>query len=182
MAEDDFTGGILYLPLRALLNVPTTATARTGAEGSRSVQCRSAGQYALDYGAYAASGSLSLWVLAGPFFLVLLAFSVAHLSRLFPNKAACRYGRERHSARWHGFACGWFDYVNNLFWIPGVLIATIGMLAASFPPLVNYVESTAYSLPVFMPLLLVIVVVNYVGLRVRVDNMGGIAVTRSGLS
>ncbi len=42
-----------------------------------------------------------------------------------------------------------------------------------FPPLVNYAESTAYVLPVAMALLLVIVVVNYVGLRVGkwVDNM-----------
>ena len=134
--------------------------------------------------AHAGSGSLSLWVLAAAFFLVPLAFSVAHLSRLFPQQGGLYIWTREAFGEWHGFACGWFYYVNNLFWIPGVLIATIGMLAASFPPLVKYAESTAYVLPVAMALLLVIVAVNYVGLRVGkwVDNMGGIAVTRSGLS
>ena len=128
--------------------------------------------------AHAGSGSLSLWVLAAIFFLVPCALCVAHLSRMFPEQGGLYVWTREAFGEWHGFACGWFYYVNNVFWIPGVLIATIGMLASSFPGLAMYAEDAKYVLPGAMLLLVLIVAANYVGLRVGkwVDNFGAIAV------
>ena len=127
--------------------------------------------------AHAGSGSLSLWVLAAIFFLVPCAFCVAHLSRMFPEQGGLYVWTRQAFGEWHGFACGWFYYVGNVFWIPGVLIATIGMLASSFPKFTAYAEDARYVLPAAMLLLVLIVTANYVGLRVGkwVDNFGGIA-------
>ena len=128
--------------------------------------------------AHAGSGSLSLWVLAAVLFLVPCAFCVAHLSRMFPEQGGLYVWTCQAFGEWHGFACGWFYYVNNVFWIPGVLIATIGMLASSFPKFTAYAEEARYVLPAALLLLVLIVIANYVGLRVGkwVDNFGGIAI------
>jgi amino acid transporter len=128
--------------------------------------------------AHAGSGSLSLWVLAALFFLVPSAFVVARLSRLFPQQGGFYIWTREAFGEWHGFACAWFYYINNLFWVPSVLIATIGMVAASFPQTAPYAENAKYVLPAALILLIFIVVSNYVGLRFAkwVDNLGGTAV------
>jgi amino acid transporter len=128
--------------------------------------------------AHAGPGSLSLWMLAAAFFLVPSAFAVAHLSRRFPEQGGLYIWTREAFGEWHGFACGWFYYVNNLFWIPGVLIATVGMAASSFPRLAPFSEKPAYVLPIALMLLILIVGANYVGMRVGkwVDNLGGISV------
>jgi len=128
--------------------------------------------------AHAGSGSLSLWVLAALFFLVPSAFVVARLSRLFPQQGGFYIWTREAFGEWHGFACAWFYYINNLFWVPSVLIATIGMVAASFPQTAPYAENAKYVLPAALILLIFIVVSNYVGLRFAkwVDNLGGAAI------
>ena len=83
--------------------------------------------------AHAGSGSLSLWVLAALFFLVPSAFVVARLSRLFPQQGGFYIWTREAFGEWHGFACAWFYYINNLFWVPSVLIATIGANAGEPP-------------------------------------------------
>ena len=47
-----------------------------------------------------------------------------------------RSGEETREAfgEWHAFACGWFYYISNVFWIPGVLVAGIGMMTYAFSP------------------------------------------------
>jgi amino acid transporter len=128
--------------------------------------------------AHAGSGSLSLWLLAAIFFLVPSAFVVARLSRLFPQQGGFYIWTREAFGEWHGFACAWFYYVNNLFWVPSVLIATIGMLASSFPQTARYAENAKYVLPAALVLLVFIVAANYAGLRVAkwVDNLGGAGV------
>jgi len=128
--------------------------------------------------AHAGSGSLSLWLLAAIFFLVPSAFVVARLSRLFPQQGGFYIWTREAFGEWHGFACAWFYYVNNLFWVPSVLIATIGMLASSFPQTAPYAENSKIVLPAALVLLVFIVAANYAGLRVAkwVDNLGGAGV------
>jgi amino acid transporter len=128
--------------------------------------------------AHAGPGSLSLWILAAAFFLIPSVFAVAHLSRRFPEQGGFYIWTREAFGEWHGFACGWFYYVNNLFWIPGVLIAVIGMVASSFPRLAPFAERPLYVLPAALVLLILIVTANYVGMRVGkwVDNLGGISV------
>jgi amino acid transporter len=128
--------------------------------------------------AHAGSGSLTLWALAGVFFLVPCALVVAHLSRRFPEQGGFYVWTREAFGDWHAYVCGLFYFLNNLFWIPGVLIATVGMMASAIPPLSAHAESPSFVLPAALILLLIIVAVNYVGLRVGkwVDNLGGVSV------
>jgi amino acid transporter len=128
--------------------------------------------------AHAGSGALTLWAFAGIFFLVPCALVVAHLSRRFPEQGGLYVWTREAFGEWHAYVCGLFYFVTNLFWIPGVLIATVGMLANSFPLLSARAESPSFVLPISLVLLLIIVAVNYVGLRVGkwVDNLGGVSV------
>ena len=128
--------------------------------------------------AHAGSGSLTLWILAGILFLVPCALVVASLSRRFPEQGGFYVWTREAFGEWHAYICGLFYFVNNLFWIPGVLIATVGMLANSIPSLSARAERPGFVLPVALVLLLVIVAANYVGLRIGkwVDNLGGVSV------
>jgi amino acid transporter len=128
--------------------------------------------------AHAGSGSLTLWILAGILFLVPCALVVASLSRRFPEQGGFYVWTREAFGEWHAYICGLFYFVNNLFWIPGVLIATVGMLANSIPSLSARAERPGFVLPVALVFLLVIVAANYVGLRIGkwVDNLGGVSV------
>lgn len=124
-------------------------------------------------------GSLVLWLLAAVLFLIPCAFVVANLSKRFPEEGGLYIWTREAFGEWHGFACSWFYYLNNLFWIPGVLISLVGMITFAFSQrLGRLAEQPYYVLPCALALLIVIVVVNYVGLRVAkwVDNLGGISV------
>jgi glutamate:GABA antiporter len=128
--------------------------------------------------AHAGSGALTLWAAAGLLFLVPCAFVVAYLSRRFPEQGGFYIWTREAFGEWHGYVCGLFYFINNVFWIPGVLIATVGMIASSFTRFAGSAEKPAFVLPVALVLLLLIVAANYVGLRVGkwVDNLGGIGV------
>ena len=121
--------------------------------------------------AHAGSGALTLWAFAGIFFLVPCALVVAQLSRRFPEQGGFYVWTREAFGEWHAYVCGLFYFVNNLFWIPGVLIATVGMIASSLPSLSTRAESPGFVLPVALVLLLLIVAANYVGLRV--GKVGG---------
>ncbi len=126
--------------------------------------------------AHAGSGSLTLWVLAAAFFLIPSGVAVAHLSRRFPEEGGFYVWTREAFGEWHAYVAGWFYYINNLFWIPGVLVATVGMIASSYAGLAKFAESPAFVLPIAFALLILIVISNYVGLRVGkwVDNVGGL--------
>ncbi len=119
-----------------------------------------------------------MWLLAAALFLVPCAFVVGHLSQLFPAEGGLYIWTREAFGEWHGFACAWFYYLNNLFWIPGTLVAFIGMLIYGFDVHGAALAENAYVvLPCAFLLLAAIIVSNYVGLRVAkwVDNAGGIS-------
>jgi amino acid transporter len=127
--------------------------------------------------AHVGPGSIVLWLLAAALFLIPCAFVVANLSRQFPAEGGLYIWTREAFGEWHGFACGWFYYLNNLFWIPGVLISMVGMLTYAFSSrLGQLAEDPFYVLPCALVLLVVAIAANYVGLRVAkwVDNFGGI--------
>jgi amino acid transporter len=129
--------------------------------------------------AHVGPGTLVLWMLAAAFFLVPCALVVANLSKRFPQQGGLYVWTREAFGEWHGFACGWFYYLNNLFWIPGVLISLVGMISYAFSErLGKLAENPYYVLPCAMLLLSLVVAANYVGLQVAkwVDNFGGIGV------
>jgi glutamate:GABA antiporter len=129
--------------------------------------------------AHVGPGSLSLWVLAALFFLIPSAFVVANLSAKFPEQGGLYIWTREAFGPWHAFACAWFYYINNLFWIPGVLVAVVGMVVYPFTSrLGNVAEDPRFVLPCALVLLVIITGTNYIGLRWAkwVDNLGGSAV------
>ncbi len=128
--------------------------------------------------AHVGPGTLVLWLLAAAFFLVPSAFVAANLSRRFPKEGGLYIWTREAFGEWHGFACAWFYYVNNLFWIPGVLVSMVGMIMYAFSPgMGKFAENPHYVMPCAFVLLAGIIAANYVGLRIAkwVDNLGGSA-------
>ena len=127
--------------------------------------------------AHVGPGAIVLWLLAAALFLVPCAFVVAELSQRFPQEGGLYvWTREAFGPR-HAFSCGWFYYLNNLFWIPGVLVSMVGMITFAFNPRWGgLAENPWYILPCSFVLLLGTIAANYLGLRVAkwVDNFGGI--------
>jgi glutamate:GABA antiporter len=127
--------------------------------------------------AHVGPGTIVLWILAAAFLLVPCAFVVANLSRRFPEEGGLYIWTREAFGEWHAFACGWFYYISNVFWIPGVLVAGIGMIIYAFSPrMQKLAENPRLILPCAFTLLIGIVASNYVGLRVAkwVDNFGGL--------
>ncbi len=127
--------------------------------------------------AHVGPGTLLLWLLAAALFLVPCAFVVADLSHRFPQEGGLYIWTREAFGEWQGFACGWFYYLNNVFWIPGVLISMVGMITYAFNPhWGKLAENPWYVLPCAFVLLIGTLAANYVGLRVAkwVDNFGGI--------
>src|ERR1700761_4235218 len=127
--------------------------------------------------AHVGPGTIVLWLLAAALFLIPCAFVVANLSKRFPEQGGLYIWTREAFGEWHGFACGWFYYWNNLFWIPGVLISMVGMTTYAFSArFASLAENPSFILPSALILLAGIVVVNYIGMSVAkwVDNFGGI--------
>jgi len=82
--------------------------------------------------AHVGPGTIVLWLLAAVLFLIPCAFVVANLSQRFPEEGGMYVWTREAFGEWHGFACSWFYYLNNLFWIPGVLISLVGMTTYAF--------------------------------------------------
>ncbi len=127
--------------------------------------------------AHIGPGTLVLWLLAAALFLVPSAFVVANLGRRFPQQGGLYIWTREAFGEWHGFACAWFYYLNNLFWIPGLLVSMVGMITYAFSSKLGYLaENPQYVLPCAFVLLIGTLAVNYVGLGVAkwVDNFGGL--------
>jgi amino acid transporter len=127
--------------------------------------------------AHAGSGTILLWVLAAAFFLVPSAFVTTRLSQLFPEEGGLYIWTREAFGEWHGFACAWFYYINNLFWIPGVLVFSVGMITYSLgAQFTQLAQNPTFVIPCALVLLVLAIGSNYVGLRIAkwVDNFGGI--------
>jgi glutamate:GABA antiporter len=127
--------------------------------------------------AHVGPGTIVLWLLAAALFLIPCAFVVANLSHRFPQEGGLYIWTREAFGEWQGFACGWFYYLNNVFWIPGVLVAMVGMVTYAFNPRWgSLAENPWYVLPCALVLLIGTIAVNYVGMNVAkwVDNFGGI--------
>jgi amino acid transporter len=133
----------------------------------------------INVAAHVGPGSIVLWLLAAVLFLIPCAFVVANLSRRFPEQGGLYIWTREAFGEWHGFACSWFYYLNNLFWIPGLLISLVSMTTFAFSEQMGRLaENPYYVLPCAMALLAGVIAVNYVGLNVAkwVDNFGGISI------
>jgi glutamate:GABA antiporter len=63
-----------------------------------------------------------LWILAWIAFLVPHAVAVSALARKYPEQGGMYAWTRRAFGPGHGFICGWFLWVNNLFYFPSLLL------------------------------------------------------------
>jgi amino acid transporter len=128
--------------------------------------------------AHAGAGSITLWILAAVFFFVPSAITVAHLSRRYPTQGGFYVWVRESFGDWHAYLAVWFYFINNLFWIPNLVLATIGMIGAAFPAFAAVGENARWLVPAALFFICLITYLNYIGLRVVkwVDNAGGLAV------
>ncbi len=98
--------------------------------------------------AHTGPGSITLWLLAAGLFFVPSALTVAALSRRFPQEGGIYVWTRQAFGDWHGFLCGWCYWVSNLFYLPGLSLAGVGMAASALGFAENRIALVAISLVV----------------------------------
>jgi amino acid transporter len=81
-------------------------------------------------GARTGPASVPLWMLAWIAFMVPLATAVSVLARKYPDQGGVYAWVRRAYGPGHGFMCGWFLWVNNLFYFPSLLLFAAANFAA----------------------------------------------------
>ena len=82
--------------------------------------------------AHAGPGSIVLWVIAGLFFFLPSAVTVAGLSRRFPEEGGMYIWTKRAFGDQHAFLCGWFYFISTILYFPSLLLAGISMTMYAF--------------------------------------------------
>src|SRR5512138_2239682 len=73
-------------------------------------------------GARAGAPSLVLWLLACAAFFIPLAAALMELSSRDPSQGGIYTWTRKAFGPSHGFICGWYVWVNNLFYFPSLLL------------------------------------------------------------
>jgi amino acid transporter len=81
-------------------------------------------------GARTGPASVTLWILAWIAFFVPLAIAVSALAKKYPEQGGVYAWVRRAFGPGHGFICGWFLWVNNLFYFPSLLLFGAANFAA----------------------------------------------------
>ena len=124
------------------------------------------------------SGSITLWLLAAGLFFVPSALAVAELSRRFPKEGGIYVWTRDAFGDWHGFLCGWCYWVSNVFYLPGLLLAGVGVGASAL----GFAENAIWVLAISLAGLWVASITNLFGLAVGkwTGNLGAISTCFTG--
>ena len=89
--------------------------------------------------AHAGPASITIWLLAGLFFVAPLAVAVAALAVKYPGTGGLYLWTRNDFGPWHGFLCFWVFWMGIAFWFPSaamfymtVGISTFGALLGAF--------------------------------------------------
>jgi amino acid transporter len=121
--------------------------------------------------------TLALWVIAWATFFVPTAVATLELTRRYPAEGGVYVWTERRFGALHGFIAGWCYWINNLLYVPVLLVYLAGVAAyvggASTAPLV---DNRAFVAAVAFGWLSLITVANVRGLATGkwINNAGGI--------
>ncbi len=129
--------------------------------------------------AHAGPGSITLWILAAALFFVPSALAVAALSRRFPQEGGIYVWARDGFGEWHGFLCGWCYWVSNLFYLPSLLLAGVGMAASAL----GLGENHTWLVVISLAALWIASVTNIFGLAAGkwTGNVGAISTCCAGL-
>jgi glutamate:GABA antiporter len=123
--------------------------------------------------AHTGPGSITLWLLAALLFFLPSALCVAALSRRFPQEGGI-YVWTRHAfGDWHGFLCGWSYWLSNLFYLPSLLLASVGMAATAL----GFAENRFWVVTVSLAILWIASITNILGVAVGkwTGNLGALS-------
>jgi amino acid transporter len=126
--------------------------------------------------AHAGPGSFVLWVIAGLFFFLPSAVTVASLSRQFPEEGGMYIWTKRAFGDQHAFLCGWFYFISTVLYFPSLLLAGISMTAYAFGGLGQRVaEERQFALPITLAVLWAAFAANFFGMKVAkwISAFGG---------
>jgi len=121
--------------------------------------------------------TLALWMLAWAAFFVPEAIAVLALSRRYPGEGGVYLWARRHFGDFHGFLSGWCYWINNLFYVPVLLIYLAGVIAfAGGGRTASLVDDKWFVATIAFGWLLLITAANVRGLGVGkwIHNIGGI--------
>ena len=123
--------------------------------------------------AHTGPDSISLWLLAAVFFFVPSALAVATLSSRFPEEGGIYVWTKAGFGDWHGFLCGWCYWLSNLFYLPNLLLAGVGMAGTAF----GLSQNKFYAVSISLAILWIAMATHLVGLGVAkwTSNFGGLA-------
>ena len=128
-------------------------------------------------GARIGAPSLLLWVVAWLSFFLPLAAAVSELARRYPEQGGIYVWTRRAFGRGHGFVCGWYLWINNLFYFPSLLLfaATNALVLVAGQAAAAH-ENRVYSVGFVLVVLWLSTLVNILGLRVSkwVQNLGSV--------
>ncbi len=127
----------------------------------------------------AASGpsSIGLWIAAGIFFFVPNALCITALSSSFPQEGGMYAWSKRAFGDAHGFVTGWSYWMSNVFYFPGLAVATAAMGLYIFGTRYAHLEqSAAFNVTGSLALLLIAIFASVIGWQAGkwVQNVGGV--------
>ncbi len=134
--------------------------------------------------AHTGSDSIGLWLGAAIFFFVPSALAVSRLTAEVPDEGGLYAWTRNSFGDWHGFLCGWCYWLSNLFYIPNLLLAGIGMAVYGLGSSRAWLGDTRlFVIPVSLALLWIGTITNLVGFRVGkwTQNAGALATYAAGL-
>jgi amino acid transporter len=106
-------------------------------------------------------------------FFVPSALAVSKLGAVYPDEGGIYAWTRREFGDWHGFLCGWCYWLNNLFYLPGLVLSGVAMAGSAL----GLPENGAIVVALSLAILWLAMIANFVGLRVGkwLGNAGGIA-------
>jgi glutamate:GABA antiporter len=128
--------------------------------------------------AHTGPDSISLWLLAALLFFVPSALAVAALSARYPEEGGIYIWTKRAFGDWHAFLCGWCYWLSNLFYLPNLLLAGVGMAGSAL----GLAENKLYVVTISLLILWIGLLTNLLGLDVAkwTSNAGGAATYAAG--
>lgn len=129
--------------------------------------------------AHTGPGSIALWLLATGLFFVPSALAVAALSRRFPQEGGIYIWTRDAYGEWSGFLCGWCYWVSNLFYLPSLLLAGIGVAATAL----GIGENPFWVVAIALAALWIAAMTNIFGLAIGkwAGNLGAVSTGVTGL-
>lgn len=125
--------------------------------------------------AHAGPASITIWLLAGLFFVAPLAVAVAALAVKYPGTGGLYLWTRNDFGPWHGFLCFWVFWMGIAFWFPSAAMFYMTVGISTFGPSSGHLaDSRAVLLLVSLSAIWIAMGTNLIGMRYGkwTENLG----------